>query len=253
MVSPTENTTCLIIPCFNEAERLNIELFKTAGPDCYFLFVNDGSTDGTHELICRNQTDHLFYLRLGKNSGKAEAVRRGMLYLHQLPFFDAIRWVGYWDADLSTPLMELPNFFLYKSLYSSNPDAVWGSRVSRMGSNIKRSFLRHYFGRLFTTFTSTVLHLPCYDSQCGAKIFKKELIAEIFAEPFISRWIFDVEILLRMKDRQIIEYPLQYWQDVRGSKIKFIRVTYRTVLEVFKIRRKYLSRTLPVNNPGFKL
>ncbi len=241
MTSPLENRICLIVPCYNEAERLKIELFQEIDPVIYILFVNDGSTDGTHELISSHQTNRLLYLRLEKNSGKAEAVRQGMLHLQQLPIFQEIQWVGYWDADLSTPLTEIPNFFRYITLFGYTPDAIWGSRVSRLGSNIKRSVLRHYFGRLFATFASVLLNLSCYDSQCGAKIFKKELIPEIFGEPFISRWIFDVEILLRMRQRQIIEYPLQYWEDIRGSKIKFLPVAFRTVLEILKIRRKYLS------------
>jgi len=231
---------CMIIPCYNEEKRLDIESFKSFTGGCYFLFVNDGSKDDTIGLLKRNQQENIFVLDLTQNGGKAEAVRQGMLHIRTLPIYNGIKWVGYWDADLSTPLDELFNFMTYYKTFFPKAHTIWGSRVRRLGSNIKRTNKRHILGRMFANVTSFFLKLSCYDTQCGAKIFKKELIDDAFSEPFLSRWIFDVEILMRLRTYNIVEYPLNTWIDVAGSKIKMIPVAYRTFVEIFKIRKKYI-------------
>jgi glycosyltransferase involved in cell wall biosynthesis len=233
---------CLVVPCYNEEKRLKIQEFTSFDPNCYIVFVNDGSTDGTLKLIQDNLTSRGFCLNLERNSGKAEAIRQGILYLKGLPIFPEIQWVGYWDADLSTPLTELYYYLTYYQTFATEAQAIWGSRVRRLGSDIKRTFKRHFLGRFFANVTSLALRLRCYDSQCGAKLFKKELIEPGFGEPFISRWIFDVELMLRLDKYAIVEYPLNHWYDVGGSKIKMFSVAYRTLMEIFEIRNKYVKK-----------
>ena len=231
---------CLIIPCYNEVIRLDLKEFERAGPYCYFLFVNDGSKDNTLVEIKRNLKENMHVLDIQKNVGKGEAIRQAMLYAKTLPFFQEIKWIGYWDADLSTPLEELEHFIAYSNTFSiKEVDAIWGSRILKLGSNIKRSFKRHILGRLFSTVIGVVLKVKSYDSQCGAKLFKKELLEKVFSDPFISKWIFDVEILLRIKRRNIIECPLRTWQDVKGSKIRVGLLGFRVLMDIIKIRKKY--------------
>ncbi|MCL6591604.1 MAG: glycosyltransferase [Firmicutes bacterium] len=233
---------CLVVPCYNEEKRLKIQEFTSFDPNCYFIFVNDGSTDGTLKLIQENLRPGLFCLNLEQNSGKAEAIRQGILFLKGLPVFPEIQWAGYWDADLSTPLAELYDYLLFYQTFAPSAQAIWGSRVRRLGSDIKRSFKRHFLGRFFANITSLVLGLRCYDSQCGAKLFKKELLEPAFGEKFISRWIFDVELMLRLDKYSIVEYPLKHWHDVGGSKVKLFSVAYRTLMEIFRIRDKYVRQ-----------
>ena len=240
MSSPLEKM-CIIVPCYNEEKRLDIDKFKSFTGGCYFLFVNDGSKDDTVGLLSRNKQDNMFILDLKQNGGKAEAVRQGMLHVKTLPIYNEIEWVGFWDADLSTPLDELYNYLKYYNTFSPEADTIWGSRVRRLGSNIVRTYKRHILGRMFANVTSFFLKLKCYDTQCGAKLFKKELIDDGFTEKFISRWIFDVEILMRLKKYNIVEYPLNTWIDIAGSKIKMIPVAYRTFAEIFRIRKKYIA------------
>jgi hypothetical protein len=109
-----------------------------------------------------------------------------------------------------------------------------GARIKLLGRRVVRRASRHYLGRVFATAASLTLDLGVYDTQCGAKLFRVTPgTAEIFAERFISRWIFDVEIIARMiavhrrrngvpVERLIYELPLQEWQDVGGSRIKLI-------------------------------
>jgi len=205
--------------------------------------VNDSSKDNTLELIKGNMADNMYVLNLTKNVGKGEAVRRGMLYLKTLPIFQEIEWVGYWDADLSTPLDELNNFFSYAKTFPIKVDSIWGSRIFKLGCNIKRSFMRHLLGRLFSTIIRIFLKVKSYDSQCGAKLIRKELLDISFLEPFISRWIFDLEILLRLERYNIIEYPLKNWTRMPGSKLRVSSVAFRTLLEILKIRKKYVRNS----------
>lgn len=224
--------TALIIPCYNEEDRLDVREFlrcSAALPDLHFIFVDDGSTDGTGELLdglCRSNPRQCQTHHLERNSGKAEAVRRGFLQAFEGGFC----YIGYWDADLATPLDMIPKFC--DLLESPDVSMVIGSRVKLLGRRIERRASRHYLGRLFATCASLVLGLPVYDTQCGAKMFRNHPELELlFGEPFTVRWIFDVEMMARMvMNRRFtggtpvvdtsIEVPLDEWTDIPGSKLK---------------------------------
>jgi glycosyltransferase involved in cell wall biosynthesis len=232
----------LIVPCFNEAARLDFAQFAAAPPGVTCLLVDDGSKDGTPDVIRRHGSATLRLLALPYNVGKGEAIRQGILHAQSSGLLDGADWVGYWDADLATPLSEVDGFVAYASIAEGMVDAVFGSRVYKLGSTITRSFRRHLLGRLFTTVAATLLPLECYDSQCGAKLFRPALVGPAFGEPFLTRWIFDVEIILRLKDRRLIEYPLRRWTDVEGSKFNEAAMALPTFLDLIRIRRRYGGR-----------
>ena len=221
----------IVIPCFNEAKRLDrtaFEQFAVDARDVALLFVDDGSTDDTKRILdelVAQLSVRASVLSLERNSGKAEAVRRGVN--HVLDWNSA--YVGYWDADLATPLSVIREF---SDLLDRNPQLqmIMGARVQLLGRQIERSPLRHYAGRIAATAISSVLGLRVYDTQCGAKLFRTDAARELFREPFHTRWVFDAEIIARLivslsasPDRQakdvVYEYPLREWKDVRGSKI----------------------------------
>ena len=191
---------CIVIPCFNEERRLrgpDILAFLREHPRIAVCFVDDGSSDGTLaavETLRQFATDAVMALRLPVNQGKAEAVRQGILHAASAKRFSML---GYCDADLSTPLEELVGLL---RVLDADPSCqlAMGARVRRLGSNIQRSAVRHYFGRVFATGASIILRLPVYDSQCGAKVLRAELVPVLFTEPFLTRWLFDVEILARL-------------------------------------------------------
>ncbi|HSF29173.1 MAG TPA: glycosyltransferase [Candidatus Tectomicrobia bacterium] len=242
----------MVIPCYNEASRLEVDKFKAyvdAGRPHRFVFVNDGSRDQTLEVVedlHRNRPQSFTYIDLPKNVGKAEAVRQGVLST----FDTQADLAGYWDADLATPLDAIPAFC---ELLESRPDLemVFGARVRLLGRSIVRNPLRHYLGRAFATAASLTLGLPIYDTQCGAKLFRvSPLIRSLFQQPFMTRWLFDVEIIARLiqtcrrdhlqpPQELIYEFPLHTWHDVAGSKVKALDF-FTSFLELARIYWKYL-------------
>jgi dolichyl-phosphate beta-glucosyltransferase len=233
---------CLVVPCFNEADRLDLPQFCEALNQAYFIFVNDGSKDDTLAFLEANKREGMYILNLKRNVGKAEAVRQGMQLIESLPIYDSIEWVGFVDADLSTPLSEINNFLQYNAAFAYNADAIWGSRVKRLGSTICRLPSRHILGRAFATLIAFLLKTDFYDSQCGAKLFKKELIGPLFSEPFLSRWIFDVELFMRLGRYRAIEYPLKEWRHVHGGKVNVVRLLPIVLYDIIRIKRRYRKR-----------
>lgn len=226
--------TAIIIPCYNEAERLAPEEFVEAirqNSSLSFIFVNDGSKDGTGARIteiCVREPERIKALELEKNMGKAEAVRRGVLKA----IGESFDYIGYWDADLATPLNEVAK--LQITLEERNAELVLASRVKLLGKAITRKGRRHILGRVFATYASLALNLPVYDTQCGAKLFQNsEAIKKAFSEPFITNWIFDVEFIARFIVSKkssgagsalhwsIVEHSLDEWKDMAGSKLTF--------------------------------
>lgn len=237
--------TIVVVPCYNEAKRLHQDDFLhyvEQNEDVAFLFANDGSRDNTLEVLQSLTARHerLLLFDIQPNGGKAEAVRRGMLYA--VEHFDA-QYVAFWDADLATPLNEIEPMVAWAD---KGYDVVMGLRLMRLGAKVRRKPLRHYLGRCFATVASMMLDLPVYDTQCGAKLFRREVVETIFQEQFITRWLFDVELLARYKQRygtenakeKIYEFPLFQWQDVDGSQLKS-RDFFKAPVELMKIRRKY--------------
>jgi glycosyltransferase involved in cell wall biosynthesis len=194
-----------------------------------FVFVDDGSTDDTHMMLLAMASSsppgRVTVIRHSTNIGKGEAVRRGL----QAAFRHDSQFVGFWDADLATPLDAINDL---ASIFASRPSCqmVFGSRVKLLGRDIHRTASRHYLGRTFATFAAIVLKLAIYDTQCGAKLFRATAeMAALFDTPFSSRWVFDVEIIARrilnvgsanQVANEICEYPLHVWRDVAGSKVK---------------------------------
>lgn len=225
--------TCIIIPCYNEEKRLNVKAFcdfLENNKDIDFCFVNDGSEDNTSKVlqdIKLKFSKQVILLELDKNAGKASAIREGVLYVLK----NSYKFIGYWDADLSTPLFEITNM---KSILEDNNELliVLGSRIKRLGATIERKVLRHYLGRMFSTFSSLILKLPVYDSQCGAKLFRIEVVDYLFGRPFLTNWLFDVELLARLRNhigvqkvlQSCYEYPLSVWKDIGGSKLSFFHI-----------------------------
>lgn len=239
--------TWIVVPCYNEAQRLQTDKFVRflhEHPSMAILFVDDGSQDQTRDVLSgihRQYPTGTEVLVLGKNSGKAEAVRQGVLKgLQKQPTY-----IGYWDADLATPLDAVLEMVQVMETHQ-HIDGVLGSRVQLLGRRIHRRIMRHYLGRIFATSASIVLGLRVYDTQCGAKLFRASPSLQLhFSEPFQTGWIFDVELLSRWvkwnhregraAEMGLYELPLKQWQDISGSKLR-LKDWFRAALSLVRIK-----------------
>ncbi len=243
-------TSTIVVPCYNEAKRLRTEVFRDYLRDhsaTSILFVDDGSKDATLSVLNALKNSNpaqISVLPLAQNSGKGEAVRQGLLHAVKL---QPSGYVGYWDADLATPLEAIEDL---QGILEAQPQImiVMGSRVRLLGRHIERKAARHYLGRVFATAASLTLRMPVYDTQCGAKLLRvTPELPRILDQTFCSRWIFDVELIARfaktyptasVEPEWIYEFPLYRWEDIEGSKLKafdFIRAAQ----DLWEIRSRY--------------
>ena len=226
-------SVAIVVPCYNEEQRLKpftFHRFLVDSPRCRLVFVNDGSRDGTLQVLHRLQTacepGLVEIVDLPRNGGKAEAVRQGM----QHALRSGAELVGFWDADLATPLDAIDDFV---RVFDRNPDIeiVVGSRMTLLGHDVERNAKRGFLGRCFAWAASFALGIRLQDTQCGAKMFRQSsILAATLYRPFLSRWIFDVEILARWRQLQecgaadlrhcLYERPLDAWAEVAGSRLK---------------------------------
>lgn len=222
-----EKRTAIIIPCYNEAERLDQSAFVNflrESSDTEFLFVNDGSKDATLDKLCQMRDampDRITVIDLSQNSGKAEAVRQGMIAASEM----GASFIGYWDADLATPLDAISDFARVLAKFPET-QVVFGARRAMLGHRIERTLGRRLVSRICATLARQAVRLPISDTQCGAKLMRNTpLLRKAISTPFTAGWLFDVELFTRlsmqMTDRRFAFYeqPLAEWTEVPGSKV----------------------------------
>ncbi|MFS4468793.1 glycosyltransferase [Maribacter sp. 2210JD10-5] len=237
---------CIVIPCFDEYKRLpeqDFRRFLDQTSDTVICFVNDGSTDKTLEKLNSIHDDYpqsTLVIDNPKNLGKAESIRNGILQLSKSQNFQHF---AYLDADLATSLEECRSLL---NRLENGLSFVFASRILKIGSVVERKFSRFLFGRIIATFISNILGIAVYDTQCGCKVFKSELVPILFDQPFISKWLFDVELFSRLLSHygkttalsKMEEIPVKRWVDQGDSKVK-LSYFFRLWYDLFLIRRAH--------------
>lgn len=220
------NRTAIVVPCFNEEKRLDLEAFSEflhRVPCIRMVFVNDGSRDRTVEVLeCLHSVhpDRVEILSLSRNSGKAEAVRQGLVYASGT----GADFVGYWDADLATPLEVIEDFLRVAQRYGQT-EVVYGARLQLLGHRVSRTLSRRIISRICAKMARVAVGLPIGDTQCGAKLLRNTpRLRQAVAQPFSAGWLFDVELFSRIAAMSgsvhaFYEYPLPEWTEVPGSKV----------------------------------
>jgi CheY-like chemotaxis protein len=242
-----KNGVGVVIPCYNEESRLKeaeFANFVNNNHGYLLCFVNDGSTDGTLEVLNKFKLaypDTIEVYDCAQNGGKAEAVRQGILHLIKDPSLD---YIGFLDADLSTNFDDFED--LTETISHSDFKLVAGSRINRMGAQIIKQSSRGFISKGINFLIRKILGMEFQDTQCGAKVMTREVAENLFNTPFLTRWIFDVEIFLRMKqfygkDKApllICEQPLKRWVHEDGSKLSF-KDSIKIFSQLIKIVRNY--------------
>lgn len=224
----------LIIPAYNEAERLPQTLppvFAFLEQQSYpfeIILVNNNSRDNTREIALEFAASRP-YLRVidELTQGKGAAVRTGMLAATGDYLFMA-------DADFSMPVEEIAKFLPPRL---SQYDVAIGSREAPGAVRYNEPQYRHFMGRVFNFYVK-VLAIPGYeDTQCGFKCFRREVAWDILPHQTIDGWAFDVELLfiaLRHGYR-VLEVPVQ-WYYGEISRVSPVRDTINMIREVLRIR-----------------
>ncbi len=233
-----------VIPVYNEAgclrehvPALSEILTAIAGEDWEIHLVDDGSDDGTGEIIDALAVHpRLFGHHHAENRGKGAAVRTGVLATRG----DRVLFL---DADMSTPLETL---HLFMQAIDQGADVVVGNRKSNEAT-IERwqPPIRTWLGLGFTRLANGLMGLSISDYTCGFKLFRGEAARAVFAEMETERWSFDVEALARCARRGLVltEVPVR-WHHVDDTRVRVLRDVIGSFMELLAIRRR-LGRIRP--------
>lgn len=221
----------LVIACYNEAEYLdkNIEqILKVMNTTKYtyeIIFVDDGSRDGTKDIIRRLCDNHkmMSYIFHEKNEGRGKAVSDGIKRSRG-------EVAGYIDVDLETHAMYIP-WFVTEVL--EGIDIAYARRIykTKLGS-----LDRWILNRGYNFLVRNLLGLKLMDTEAGFKFFNRKKILPILEEVKDNHWFWDTEIITRsyLKGLKIIEVPTLY---VRDRKKK-------STVRIFKDTIYYFKRLL---------
>jgi len=228
----------VIIPAYNEENRIGnslkviLEYLSKQNYNFEIIVVDDGSSDKTIEKVKEiDSSDKIKILKNEINKGKGYSIRKGMLEaIGECQLFS--------DADLSTPIGELDKFWKY---LNEDYDIVIGSRALKDSVlEVRQPFYREFMGRAFNFIVRFILGFKIKDTQCGFKIFKKDVAKHIFSIQKIEGWSFDVEILYIASklDYKIKEVPVR-WINSPSSKVNPLKDALKMFIDVSRLKRKY--------------
>jgi len=226
----------VVIPAYNEAGRLGpsldriLEFLEQWGCSFEVIVVDDGSTDSTASLVEEKRRQHkqLRLIKLPFNQGKGYAVKTGIMEAKG-------RYILFSDADLSTPIEELPNLFQW---IEKGYDIAIASRAYPGAKlEVRQPFHREFMGRVFNFLLRFFLLPNIHDTQCGFKLFRGEVAKELFKRQRLKGFSFDFEVLYiaRKSGYKIKEVPVR-WRHAPGSKVKVLKNGVSSFLDIFKTR-----------------
>lgn len=233
----------IIVPCYNEANRLNAEefiSFSEKNPDFHFYFANDGSSDQTSTFVRSRLVDdrNRFLIDFTENQGKAAVIRKAVLHVMQNNDKNYSHY-GFIDADLAIPLEQL-NRLVQESEKQMSGRMFVTVRTEKEFAQSSR--IRYYVSKVWKfLFVRLFFGLGISDSQCGCKLIDARVADKAFREEFISRWLFDIEIVFRLlasnKDA-VKEVPIIHLNDNSGSTISNFAIV-KLFNDAFKIYARY--------------
>lgn len=234
-VESSELALSVVIPAYNETARLEptlrrvIDYCRAHCPDFEILVVDDGSTDGTPDLVERIAAAErgVKLIALGANRGKGAAVRSGMLAARG-------REVLFSDADLATPIEELDKL---RQRLADGCDIAIGSRAAPGADiRVRQHPMRELMGRTFNLMVRVAALGGIRDTQCGFKLFRRDAARDLFGRARLDGFAFDVEVLWLARGRyQVAEVPV-VWSHVDDSKVSPGGDAARMFVDLLRIR-----------------
>jgi dolichyl-phosphate beta-glucosyltransferase len=229
----------VIIPAYNEEERIGSTLERVAAymkvhvRELEIVVVDDGSTDGTRELLQKMSTGipGLRVIHITRNRGKGHAVRTGMLAAR-----GRLRLLS--DADLSTPIEEVERLLPW---LDEGAHVVIGSRGLRSSEiEVHQPWHRESMGKTFNLLVRLLGLSRFRDTQCGFKVFRAETAEEVFSRSLMEGFSFDVEVLF-LAERlgyRVREVPVR-WRHVPASRVRVVRDSLGMLLDLVVIRMRW--------------
>ncbi len=226
----------VIIPAFNEEKQIKktieaiIREISINRRKYEILVINDGSQDRTEEVVKSIKNENIKLYSFAKNKGKGCAVRYGMEKAKG-------NFIVFTDADLPYPPEKIIKAC---KMIKKGTDAVFGMRnIKKEGSGYP--WYRKVLSKGFGVFVRQIIHIRQKDTQCGFKVFKREVAQSIFDKLTLGGWGFDVEIVflaekLGFKTERIM---LELSHDEQTSNVKIISDAVKMAIEVLSIRKKY--------------
>nr|WP_216612954.1 dolichyl-phosphate beta-glucosyltransferase [Myxococcus xanthus] len=253
----------VVIPAYNEGQRLPrfvAELTRVflerSAPPVEFVVVDDGSAPKQAELqrasveaaqarLATAGTRHQFtYVAAPRNQGKGSAIRLGWRHASA-----GVTWLAFLDADGAISAEEFHRLVvLSASELAQNLDVLAGSRILMAGRRVVRSLHRHLQGRIFATLTDANFKLHFYDTQCGVKFFRADILRPLLDVLQEQRWLLDVELLVLLKRQgaRFLEVPID-WEDFGGSKVIPGLDAARMFWGLLQLRRRLELVSLPTH------
>jgi len=227
----------VVIPAYNESKRLPETLhavedfFNSRNLSREILVVDDGSQDDTFQ-IAQSLQDRITGLKIlcnDQNRGKGFSVRHGMLKaIGELALM--------MDADQSSPMEELDK--LLPSVRDGHSDIAIGSRALKNSEIVvHQPFYREPLGYLYNDLIQFLLLKGIEDTQCGFKLFRREVARDVFSRGKLVGFAFDVEVLFiaRKLGYRIAEIPIR-WRNDPDTKIKLLRHGSNMLADLLRIR-----------------
>ena len=232
---PSRPLLSVVIPCFNEQARLPptvdaIEKYLSdRGIGHELILADDGSSDGTSRVIDEAAARApVVKVTLPRNRGKGRALAEGVAVSRG----DRVLLT---DADLSTPIDELPKLM---AAVDSGAGVAIGSRAIR-GSRVvvSQPVYRVLMGKTFNLMVQVVLLPGIWDTQCGFKLFRGDLARDVFSALATDGFGYDPEALYRAKRRgeRIAEVPV-VWRNSAPTKVAALRHSLGMIRDLVKIR-----------------
>ena len=234
----------IVFPCYNEADRLkytfkDIKKFqeKKITSNFEIIFVNDGSSDNTFQILKKYKIDNtklnrkIKIINYQNNKGKGYALKKGI----KIARFD---WILTLDTDISVSITQLIDWIKHKKI-KKEKFIYFGSRNLK-DSNIKFRMYRKLIGLIFVKIIKILFNINLSDTQCGFKLYKKDIAKKLFSNLKMLDFTHDIEIVLKSKKKgyKIKELPVN-WIHKKGSKISIFKDSLKMFISLLKMKFIY--------------
>ena len=239
------NSFSIVLPLFNEEERLpylfnKIKKFsQNTKYDLEFIFVDDGSIDKSLFLVKKFKKENIKIINIKvinykNNKGKGYALKQGVLSSKK-------KWILTIDIDLSVSFEQL-NYWVKNKYIKKSNCIFFGSRLMKKSKVIAKKS-RVFTGNIFNILLRLIISdkfLAIKDTQCGFKLYEKNLAKIIFKKMKEYGYIHDVEILIliRINKFMVRELPIN-WVHKDGSKINIILDSIKMLIDLFRLKFRY--------------